>query len=335
MKSTFITLAALLGMSAHAFAADEVKVLDLSKAETEMTFDAATGAWTGTYNDDEYTIDSQCFSMLHNSMSDYNTWWGFTASNSTDNTRKEDTVTYQFSNMAKGGIVLNEDGTVKTDSYGAPVTDASMPYLVGFAMDAFGPKTTGILINDGNAYEAVGVYVNLTSWPYYSIEYGDNFCRAFTNGDNFTLTILGVAPDGTEKTVDVRLAEYSNGNLTINRGWRYVDLSELGVVDEYYFSLTSTDSGVYGMNTPAYFCLDKLTVRPKTVSAISSIEADGCDISYSRATSTVNLTGADYAGVYDSTGRLVKSGEGSFSIADLPHGVYVVKAHNKSLKVIR
>ena len=76
-------------------------------------------------------------------MGEYKTWWGFTASNSTDNARKDDTLTFQFSNMAKGGIVLNEDGTVKTDDFGAPVTSAEMPYLVGYYGSYFCQTTGG------------------------------------------------------------------------------------------------------------------------------------------------------------------------------------------------
>jgi hypothetical protein len=38
--------------------------------------------------------------------------------------------------------------------------------------------------------------------------------------------------------------------------WTYVDLTEFGKVDAIFFTLTSSDNGDYGMNTPAYFCMD-------------------------------------------------------------------------------
>ena len=48
--------------------------------------------------------------------------------------------------------------------------------------------------------------------------------------------------------------------LDIVDSWQRVDLSSLGNIDKIIFELTSTDMGEYGMNTPSYFCLDRLTV---------------------------------------------------------------------------
>lgn len=321
---------------AMANAQSEIITLDLTKSTTPLEFDAANGSWTGTYDDDAESIDSQVFSFVHCSMSEMNTWWGFTASNHADNARPENTLTQQWSNMAKGGIVLNEDGTVKTDGYGAPVVSADVPYLVAYYSPFMSKRPVDMSFAEGKAYKAVGVYVNLNSYPYYSIEYGDSFSRAFTNGDKFTLTIHGVASDESEKTVDVTLAEYSNGDLTINRGWKYVDLSELGVVNEIYFTMDSTDSGDWGMNTPGYFCLDKLMVSPAEESAVMSVDADVNGIGYDKSTHTVSLSNAGFAIVYDMAGNKVMTAEGGeFSVAGLSAGVYVVKSGNASLKIVK
>lgn len=335
MKKAIIAIAALMGTAA-VWAADEIVTLDLTKASTELTFDGVTGAWTGTYDDETVSIDSQCFFFVHSSMADWNTWWGFTASNSADNTRKDDTLKYQFSNMAKGGIVLNDDGTVKTDGFGAPVTSADVPYLVAFYSPYMAARPCDMVFIDGGTYEPVGVYVNLNSYPYYSIEYGDGFARAFTNGDRFTLTIHGVAPDETEKSVEVELAAYTNGNLTVNRGWKYVDLSALGAVNEIYFTLDSTDSGAYGMNTPGYFCLDKLMVKAGEQSAINSVTAKKSAIAYDRATRVVTLAESDFAIVYDAVGNKVMTADSpTFSVAPLPAGIYLVRSGNSCVKIVR
>jgi len=337
MKKIFTIVAAMAAFAANA--ESDVITLDLTKATTPLTFDAETGAWTNTYSEEEAdeTIDSQCFSFIHNAMTDWDTWWGFTASNSTNNQRQENTLKYQFSNMAKGGIALNEDGTIKTDEFGAPVTSADMPYLVAYYGQGFSARPTDMTFADGKAYDAVGVYVNLNSWPYYSIEYGDSFARAFTNNDKFTLTIHGVAPDESEKTVDVELASYTNGNLTINRGWMYVDLTSLGTVNELYFTMTSTDSSAYGANTPTYFCMDKLMVKPSITTGVQELGADNAAaISYNRDSKTVSVANAGFAIVYDVAGAaLMSSDEANFSIAHLPAGVYVVKAGNSSLKIAK
>ncbi len=322
---------------ASAYAESDVIVLDLSKSTTPLEFNSETGAWTGTYDDDEESITSQCFSFVHNSMSSWSTWWGFTASNSADNSFRENFITYQFSNMAEGGIALNDDGSVKLNDFGAPVVSKEMPYLVAFYSPYMAARPVDMTFTDGKSYEAVGVYVNLNSYSYFSVQDGDGYARAFTNGDKFTLTIHGVAADESEKEIAVELASYDNGNLTINRGWRYVDLTSLGEVNEIYFTMKSTDSGTYGDNTAEYFCLDKLMVKPVETSGVADLNAAGGNIiSYDRATKTVTVDGADFAMVYDVTGRQVMSTEAQqFSIDRLPAGVYVVRAASSSLKIAK
>lgn len=336
MKKVSFLIAALCSVAA-AKAQSEIITLDLTKSQTPLEFNENNGSWTGTYDDDAESIDSQVFIFIHGSIADWNTWWGFTASNHADNVRPENTLTQQWSNMAKGGIVLNDDGTVKTDEFGAPITSAQVPYIVGFYSSFMSARPLDMTFADGKSYDAVGVYVNLNSYSYYSIEYGDGFARAFTNGDRFTLTIHGVASDESEKTVEVNLAEYSNGDLTINRGWKYVDLTELGNVNEMYFTLDSTDSGDFGMNTPGYFCMDKLMVKPADGSAITSISADGVtDIIYNRKSHAIRLVNTDFAIVYDTAGNKVMTADTpEFSIDGLTPGVYLVKAGNKVLKIAK
>lgn len=330
---SIITSAMLTGT--NILAATKPVVLDLTKAETPLTFDAANGSWTGTFVDDEYTIDSQCFSFLKYSTGDYFVWSGFTASNSADNARyAEAGLAHQWSNMACGGIATDSDGNVLTDQYGAPVVDPKVPYMVGFYDTFTGNRPCDIIINDGKAYEAVGCYVNLTSYTHYILSYGDPFCRAFTHGDRLTLTAHGVHPDGSESTVDVSLASSSNGDLTRTRGWKYVDLTPLGKVDEIYFTMSSTDSGIYGMNTPGYFALDKLTVSP--VASVESIKTDDAQtITYNRTTGDITLCGADFAAVYDLSGNMMMSHEGTkFNINHLQHGAYIVRAGAATRKII-
>ena len=323
-------------MVCGAYAQEKVTVLDLTNAGSVLEFDAETGAWTDTYNDDSESIESQCFSFVHSSMSDWQTWWGFTVSNSADNSKRDNFITYQFSNMAKGGIVLNEDGTVKLDEAGAPVVSAEVPYLVGYYSPYMAARPVDMTFNDGKSYEAVGVYVNLTSWAYYGVQDGSGVARAFTNGDRFTLTVHGVAPNESEKEIEVELAAFDNGNLTVNRGWRYVDLSPLGQINELYFTMKSTDSGAYGDNTPAYFCLDKLMVRQKETSGLNDFAGEQTTLCYDRASSAVTVSGAEFAVVYDATGRKVMATDSSeFSISNLPAGVYVIRAGSSSLKIAK
>ncbi|MBN1842209.1 MAG: DUF4465 domain-containing protein, partial [Deltaproteobacteria bacterium] len=75
----------------------------------------------------------------------------------------------------------------------------------------------------------------------------------------FKLTIRGRDGGGDETgTVDFLLA---NGTDIVNT-WTWVDLSSLGPVKSLEFELTSSDVGDWGMNTPAYFCMDSLNGTP-------------------------------------------------------------------------
>lgn len=340
LKTFYLTCASIFAMgsvTAQNPSDSKIIYLDLANATTELTFDSTNGMWEGTFDDDETEIESQVFSISHGSWSDYNTWWGFTASNSTNNKYQSNTLTYQYSNMAQGGILLNDDGSIKLNAYGAPQTGKEMPYLIGFCdTSMFGPAE--ITISQDKVYEAVGVYVCLNSYTYYSILYGASPARAFTQGDYLTLKITGVDRDENEKSVEVKLASYDNGSLTACNGWMYVDLEELGIVEELKFAITGSDMGAYGLNTPSYFCLDKLAIREaQKTSAGNNYFSSPNNIVYDKNTHTIHLGKEDFAIIYDSLGRnvMTSSNNESFSVAHLPGGVYVVKTANNRLKITR
>jgi len=100
-----------------------------------------------------------------------------------------------------------------------------------------------------------GAYFTNTNYAYYSMRDGDDFAKKFTADDRFTLTITGINAAGLETgTVEFNLADGRN----IVNNWTWVDLSGLGSIKQLTFSLSSTDMEEWGMNTPAYFCLDHL-----------------------------------------------------------------------------
>lgn len=320
-----------------AAASADIIMLDLSKATTTLEFDSENGSWTGTYDDDEESILSQCFEFVKGSMGDYNTWWGFTASNSTDNYMPENTLTQQWSNMAAGGIALNEDGTVKLDSFGAPVIDSKMPYLVSFCNSFFARHPASIVLDDENVYEPQGCYVNLNSYTFYSMMHGDGFARAFTNNDKLTLTIHGVSAHGDdEKTINVTLASFANGDFTASKGWKYVDLTSLGAVNEIWFSMTSTDSSAYGDNTPTYFCLDKLSVKKSTPTSAPELTDEEASLAYNRDEKTATCAPGLFMTVCDTTGnQLMSTDSGHLSLSSLPAGVYLLRAGKRALKIAK
>lgn len=333
---TLVSLvAASIAGSIVAHAATDVITLDLTKADAPLTFDTTNNSWIGTMDDEETSIESQVFSIKHNSMSDYRMWWGFTASNAADNRHKDNYVTYQYNNMARGGIVLDETGAVKKSATGAIETSASVPYLVAYAYAGMAKKPAVIAFNDGSAHELVGCYVNLNSYVFYSVLYGDAFARQFDEGDSLTLNIYGVAADKTEKVLPVTLASFANGNLTAARGWQWVDLSSLGEVKEIYFKLESTDGGAgVKMNTPAYFCLDKLMVKPAANSSTAAITTP--ELTYDNDSASVNGPTGRLMGLYALDGHLITTSlDGHISLEGLSNGIYIASCDGQTLKIVK
>jgi len=115
-----------------------------------------------------------------------------------------------------------------------------------------------------------GFYINNTTYAALTMRDGDEygFSKKFggATGDDpdwFLLTIIGRDLDGqVVGTISHYLADYrftNNALDYIQSAWQWVDLSIFGpAVKTLHFSLTSSDTGAWGMNTPAYFALDSL-----------------------------------------------------------------------------
>lgn len=100
------------------------------------------------------------------------------------------------------------------------------------------------------------VKVANTAWGYWVMKNGSAFSRPFGPDDSCTLTIHGVNAGVEVGEVTVTLA----GEGKILDEWQSVDLSTIGQCSALYFTMSSTDSGQWGMNNPAYFAINDLAV---------------------------------------------------------------------------
>ena len=284
MKKIFtLVSSALLASAAWA----GVITLDLNANINPGTLEfGENGVWVGCYNDVDYTWlefgeNNNEFMLSHLIDGEGASWggyyWdGFTPAIGGDQTDygapgSSGSWTTNFGGcMAGGGCVINADGSVSADP--------EKPYLVAYysswAME--GPSNQVMFLDaDGNmTFTPVGVYVCNHPWPYYGCAHGDGFGRAFGEGDYFELVAVGVAADGTEKSTSINLIEFVDGELQALNDWTFFDLSSLGEVTSVYFTLNSTDSGAYGMNTAAYFCMDKFQVYGSVPTSVESVNAD-------------------------------------------------------------
>lgn len=147
--------------------------------------------------------------------------------------------------------------------------DSSLAYAVG---------TQGAIIKIGSAsaLSLKGFYITNSTYSAKSMEQGDGFAKKFggTTGsepDWFKLTVRkylnGVI---NSDSIEYYLSDYRFSDSTLDyivNDWRWVDISALGKADSLVFYLTSSDVGQFGMNTPAYFCMDNLIVIDSVVSA--------------------------------------------------------------------
>lgn len=126
----------------------------------------------------------------------------------------------------------------------------------------------------------------------------------------------------------------------LNDTWEWVDLSELGQIASIYFTMESSDTGDYGINTPTYFCLDKLTVSTEPSSVEESVAAQ-MKVYYDRSNGAVRVESAQLveAAVYNMSGTLVMKqlveGSGVIDMSAYPAGVYIVRCGGYSTKIVK
>ncbi|MDP2867864.1 DUF4465 domain-containing protein [Methyloversatilis sp.] len=234
MKKTLITLAlGALAASHAAYAATTVATFDdLPLAPESHFFPQVTTTFTSgaaTFNHTFTNFGGGCCHVD----------WVY--SNRTDTTTGN--YTNQHSAITGGGA--DGSGHYAIANFGAPT--------VSFA----------------SAVSVQGAYFTNTTFTGLTLLTGDFFSKKFggasgNDPDYLKLTILGKDAGGaTTGSVDFMLADYRFDDNTqdyVVTDWRWVDLTALGSVSSLQFALASSDSGEFGINTPAYFALDNLTV---------------------------------------------------------------------------
>ena len=283
MKKIF-TLAACALMASTAWAGIVTLNLNKNINPTSLDFDE-TGIWTECYNDVAYTWmefgDAKGEFLLSHLIDGEGASWGGAYWDGFCPAIGGDITDYglpgsggsfytNFSGCMAGGGAALVDGKI--------VADPAKPYLVAYysswAME--GPSNQVMFVdkNGNTTFLPVGVYVCNHPWPYYGCLHGDGSGRAFEEGDYFELTAHGVYSDRSETTVSINLVEFVNGQLHALNDWTFFDLSGLGQVESVYFTRSSTDNGAYGMNTAAYFCMDRFMVMTDYHTGVEDVNTD-------------------------------------------------------------
>jgi hypothetical protein len=126
-----------------------------------------------------------------------------------------------------------------------------------------------------------GMYVTNVTYTYRAVVDGNDgagFVKGpFAEGDWLRLDAVGLDEQGSETgRSTIYLADYRDGQSLALDEWTWFDLAPLGErVAAIEFEMSSTDTGPFGMNTPAYFAVDDLTFHavPEPASAAGAVGA--------------------------------------------------------------
>lgn len=206
--------------------------------------------WNGSSGAGNFTSGGVTFPNSYDT--DYGSWEGFAYSNVQDST----TPGWGNQYAARPGTGYNGSANYAV---------GYQPYVGNFEISLGGISN----------FAGRGLHVANTTYAALEMQNGSLYTKKFggqygTDGDWFRLNIRGVFHGAETGSVDFYLADFRFANSAddyILNSWAFVDLTALGHVDQLRFALTSSDTGIYGMNTPAYFAMDNVGAVPEPSSA--------------------------------------------------------------------
>lgn len=190
-----------------------------------------------------------------------------------------------------------------------------------------------------------GFYVTNSTYAAVSMKNGDTFGKKFggitgNDPDWFKLKIqkyLGgiLQPDSVVfYLADFRFA--NNAQDYIVKNWQFVNLSSLGNADSLVFKLSSSDVGLYGMNTPSYFCLDDFTTFDIATGLEETFTFENHTTVYPNpATEVINIYATKpftRSEIFNQLGELIiTSTQHTIHVNELPSGAYFIKIYNNNV----
>lgn len=264
-KVFFLTMAGMLAFAPMAGAAVATfEDVDMSVPPAQ-TYTGGGQYYNGSDSAGGFASSDYGFNNLYNAT--YESWDGWAYSNTTDTSTAG--FTNQFSAVTGSGV------------------DGSSNYGVSY-YSTWGANNTQILFGYESgqyAQQAKGFYVTNTTYAWDSMAHGDSFAKQFggasgTDEDWFLLTVYGLDSSyaRTGASVEFYLADYRFADSAedyIVTDWTWLDLTALGVIYGLEFELSSSDTGNWGMNTPAYFAMDNLESSPVPAPAAAWLLGSG------------------------------------------------------------
>ncbi len=195
-------------------------------------------------------------------IANYGIYEGYVASNATVN---------QDLMISPGALFGEDDFELNQYSAFVPENGATSNYGVLVFNNSEAPRTAfrgTVSAPSGTQFQSINV-AN-TTFAAHSILEGDGFSDPFDDNDEFTLFIRGRRNGVVTGEVGFTLADGRN----VVDEFTEVSLEPLGGADEISFSLSSTSSGGYGLNTPTFIAIDDLTFAVAEPGLLGDVNLD-------------------------------------------------------------
>ncbi len=235
--SVFLLFIVLLG----ACKKEKIDSVEIRTVNLEDLSFNALSFWNGSDQRGKFQSSEMTFENNYNTS--YGSWEGFVYS------AKNDVVQSDYTNQYS--VFDARNGKNKFALYYPP-----------YGRDAFAK-----FLND-SVYAVKSLSVCNSTYTALTMKLGDpSFAKKFggesgNDLDWFKMTIVGynLAGDSVH-SIDFYLADFrfsDNSKDYIINNWTNIDLTPLGKINKMTFRFSSSDNGDWGMNTPAYVCLDNL-----------------------------------------------------------------------------
>ena len=257
--------------------------------------------------------------LPNNYNAEWDAWTGWAISSATDSLTPG--FLNQYSAITGGGV------------------NGSDNYAITYAFDG-----SIVRLEEAAAGKTItGFYITNSTYAYLAMRDGDSFAKRFggVTGDDpdFFLLKINKYINGNlaSDSLLFYLADYrfaDNAEDYIVQDWTFIDLAHFGPADSLLFTLTSSDIGQFGMNTPAYFCIDNVQTIGTTSTKDESMSAK-LNIFPNPVTDYLNIVGQVSGNseieMRTLQGTLIKKSalgpEYSIWLGDISAGAYLLTVH--------
>lgn len=235
MKSIKILLSLAIAALLFTSCQPETVIPDYVTVSTVVDFENvklnSDSIWNGSDGSGSFTTKVATFNNNYNSA--WFSWSGFACS------AKKNTTTVGFGNQYS---VSAGSGAVNSKQFALAYDKAT-------------------LLCDSNLYGNLSIkniMLTNSTYTFLDMKNGSAYSKKFVAGDWYKVIITGYLSSVKTSSVDYYLADFRAGKTFLSNTWNKVDVSPLGKVDKVTFSFDSSDQGAWGMNTPAYVCIDNI-----------------------------------------------------------------------------